>query len=228
MVSIKNATKIYKMGAEKIRALDDVTLDVKDGEFIALVGPSGSGKSTLMNVIGALDTLSNGEIVINDKNISKWGDAKQASYRRKYIGFIFQTFNLQRNLSALENVELPLVFDGVGRKERRAKSLEALRIVDLSDRMKHRPSQLSGGQQQRVAIARAIVNKPRILLADEPTGNLDSKTGESIMKLIKGLNKKDNVTVIMVTHNEEHAKYADRVLHMLDGKIVSEKKGARK
>ncbi len=216
------------MGSEKIHALDDLSIKVNDGEFLALVGPSGSGKSTLMNVIGALDTLDSGKILVDSENISKYSDMKQAKYRRSKIGFIFQTFNLQTHLTALENVELPLIFSGVKPKKRRELALAALERVGLSNRVKHRPSELSGGQQQRVAIARAIVDNPKILLADEPTGNLDSKSGEEIIKLIRDLNKKENVTVIMVTHNEEHAKYADQILHLRDGKIVKVVGGEKK
>lgn len=224
MIKVKDATKVYKMGVDKIHALDGVNLEVAEGEFVALVGPSGSGKSTLMNVIGALDSLTSGQILVDGEDLSKKNDLDQAKYRRKRIGFIFQTFNLQNNLTALENVELPLVFEGRARKARQELARHALSIVGLSDRARHRPNELSGGQQQRVAIARAIVNNPKILLADEPTGNLDSHTGESVMKLIRDLNKRDKVTVVIVTHNEAHAKYADRVFHMSDGKINREVK----
>ena len=221
MIVIKNASKIYRMGDEEIRALDDLSLKIPKADFIALIGPSGSGKSTLMNVVGALDNLDSGTVKIDGKDISRMRDNEQAKYRRTRVGFIFQTFNLQQRLKAVENVELPLIFDGVPAKERRDRALEALNKVNLSDRVSHRPTELSGGQQQRVAIARSIVNNPDVLLADEPTGNLDSKTGEEIIHLIKSLNEKDGVTVIMVTHNEEHADFANRVLHMRDGKIVN-------
>lgn len=221
MIKVVDATKIYRMGAEEIRALDGISLDIEKGEFVALLGPSGSGKSTLMNVIGALDVLDSGEIHVNGDDVSKLRDKPQAKYRRENIGFVFQTFNLMNHLTALENVEMPLTFSGVGRKQRREMALEALDKVDLSARIKHKPTELSGGQQQRVAIARAIVNKPKILLADEPTGNVDSVTGERIMELIKELNKEDKVTVIMVTHNEEHSGFADRVVRMRDGKFFA-------
>lgn len=211
------------MGSERIHALNDLSVDISDGEFVALVGPSGSGKSTLMNVIGALDSLDEGSIVVEGQDISELSDKEQSNYRRKNIGFIFQTFNLLSHLTAVENVEMPLTFAGETPHNRKNMAMEALEKVSLGDRMTHRPTELSGGQQQRVAIARAIVNTPRILLADEPTGNLDSKTGEKIMQLIKTLNKADGMTVVMVTHNEEHASYADRSFHMLDGLIVDKK-----
>lgn len=225
MISISNVTKVYRMGPSVIKALDCLSLEIADGEFVSLVGPSGSGKSTLMNVIGALDNVDKGSIIVGKDDISKFNDLQQAKYRRDKIGFVFQTFNLQRRLNALENVELPLIFSGVPKKERRKISLEALKKVGLSERVMHKPTELSGGEQQRVSIARAIVNNPKILLADEPTGNLDSKTGQKIMELIRDLDKKEDVTVIMVTHNEEHAKFADRVLYMLDGRIHKEKEG---
>lgn len=226
MIEVEKASKIYRMGSEEIRALDALDLTIPKGEFAALIGPSGSGKSTLMNVVGALDSLDEGRIIVNAEEISRLSDKEQAAYRRKHVGFIFQTFNLQRRLTALENVELPLIFDGILHKDRREKALEAIEKVGLQDRMMHRPTELSGGQQQRVAIARAIVNKPRILLADEPTGNLDTKTGNEIMKLLRELNEDEGVTLIMVTHNEEHSKFSDRVLYMRDGKIV--KDGSKK
>jgi putative ABC transport system ATP-binding protein len=227
MIVLKGASKIYTMGGEEIRAIDSIDLKIENGEFVALVGPSGSGKSTLMNVIGALDSLEKGKIIVEGTDISKMRDKGQAEYRRKRVGFIFQTFNLQRRLTALENVELPLMFDAIGAKKREEMARKALGKVKLTDRVKHRPTELSGGQQQRVAIARAIVNNPDILLADEPTGNLDSKSGEETMKLIKDLNKSDGVTVVMVTHNDEHAGFADRVLYMRDGKISYQRKGKK-
>lgn len=227
MIVIKDARKIYRMGGEEIKALDGLSLKINEGEFIALIGPSGSGKSTLMNVIGALDSLDNGSIIVDGKDISKLSDNQQALYRRKRVGFVFQTFNLQSRLTALENVELPLIFDNVPARKRAEIALDALKKVKLSDRLQHKPSELSGGQQQRVAIARAIANKPSILLADEPTGNLDSKSGEKIMQLLKQFNEREQVTIIMVTHNERHAAFAGRVLHMLDGKIIQERNGTR-
>lgn len=221
MIVITNAKKVYRMGGEEIHALDDLSLTINKGDFFALVGPSGSGKSTLMNVVGALDTIDSGTVKVEGIDISRIKDSEKAKYRRNRVGFVFQTFNLQRELTALENVELPLIFEGLPSNIRRERSLQALETVQLSDRLSHRPTELSGGQQQRVAIARAIVNEPDVILADEPTGNLDSKTGLDIMKLLKHLNKEKNVTILMVTHNEEHADFADRVLHMRDGKIVN-------
>jgi putative ABC transport system ATP-binding protein len=224
MITVKNLTKIYEMGKEKIHALADVDLDIDKGEFVALIGTSGSGKSTLMNVIGALDYPDSGRIEVEEDEISKMSDVQRANYRNSKVGFVFQTFNLQGHLTALENVEIPLIFSGVRRSLRKQMAIEAMEKVDLADRLSHRPSELSGGQQQRVSIARAIVNKPEILLADEPTGNLDTKTGKMIMKLLTSLNKEDKMTIIMVTHNEEHAKFADHVYHMIDGKIVKKTK----
>ena len=227
MIILDKASKIYTLGGEEIRAIDAIDLKIDKGEFVALIGPSGSGKSTLMNVVGALDSLDEGKIIVEGIDISKMRDKQQAEYRRKRVGFIFQTFNLQRRLTALENVELPLLFDAVSAKERAEMAMKALDKVGLSDRVKHRPTELSGGQQQRVAIARAIVNEPDILLADEPTGNLDSKSGKKTMELIRNLNKTDGVTVIMVTHNDEHASFADTVLNMRDGKIIDGKGGSK-
>jgi len=227
MIQVNNAAKIYEMGSSVINALDGIDFSVSRGEFVSLVGPSGSGKSTLMNVIGALDSLDGGKIIVNGKNISKYSDSEQARYRREIVGFVFQTFNLQRHMTALENVELPLIFGGVTGKSRKGRALEALGRVGLSERVGHRPTELSGGEQQRVAIARAIVNMPKILLADEPTGNLDTRSGESIMDLMKKLNRDEGVTIVVVTHNVEHAQYADKVFYMRDGKIVDIKKGAK-
>jgi len=212
------------MGGEEIRALDNVNLDIEKGELIALIGPSGSGKSTLMNMIGALDYPDKGKIHIEGDDISKMTSFQRADYRNSKVGFIFQTFNLQGHLTAIENVEIPLVFAGIRRGLRKQMAMESMEKVDLADRIKHKPSELSGGQQQRVSIARSLVNKPEILLADEPTGNIDSKTGYKIVKLLSQLNKEDKVTVIMVTHNEKHAKFADKVYHMIDGKIIKGKK----
>ncbi|MHA1691988.1 MAG: ABC transporter ATP-binding protein [Candidatus Heimdallarchaeaceae archaeon] len=224
MIKIKNLTKTYMMGDEVIKALDKVDLEIKKGEFVALIGPSGSGKSTLMNMVGALDYPDKGSIDVEEDKISKMTGFQRASYRNSKVGFIFQTFNLQGHLTALENVEVPLIFAGIRRGLRRKMSMDAMEKVDLVDRVDHRPSELSGGQQQRVSIARALVNKPEILLADEPTGNLDSKTGTKIIKILEQLNKEDKMTIIMVTHNEKHAAFADKVYHMVDGKIVRKKK----
>lgn len=212
------------MGDEEIRALDDLTFNIEKGEFVALVGPSGSGKSTLMNIIGALDKLTEGKVIVGDTDLSKLSDDGMAKYRRKQIGFVFQTFNLQAQLTALENIELPLIFEGIESKKRKEMAFEFLEKMGLGDRARHRPSELSGGQQQRVAIARAIVNSPSILLADEPTGNLDSSSGDNIMNILRKLNEDEKVTILLVTHNEHFADFADRTFHMLDGKIVDEKR----
>lgn len=227
MIQVKDAIKSYEMGSSVIHALDGINFSVSKGEFVSLVGPSGSGKSTLMNVIGALDSLDSGHIVIDGKNISKYSDSEKATYRREMVGFVFQTFNLQRHMTALENVELPLIFAGVSSKSRRARALTALDRVGLVHRVGHRPTELSGGEQQRVAIARAVVNLPQILIADEPTGNLDSHSGESVMKLLRELNNDEGVTVVIVTHDIDHAQYADKVFHMLDGKITDIKKATK-
>lgn len=224
LVEIENAKRTYTIGDDVIEALDGISLRIRVGDFIALIGPSGSGKSTLMNVIGALDSLTEGVIIVEDEDLSQMEDEMQAQYRRKRIGFVFQSFNLQSELTALENVELPLLFDRVPPRKRRSMALAALQKVGLANRVSHRPSQMSGGQQQRVAIARAIVNKPPILLADEPTGNLDVKSGGEIMNLLVKLNADEGITIIMVTHNIEYAKYAGRVLHMSEGKFVHESK----
>jgi putative ABC transport system ATP-binding protein len=227
MIKVKNALKIYKMGPSSIHALDELSFEVSKGEFVSLVGPSGSGKSTLMNVIGALDSLSKGKITVDGEDISKYNDKKQADYRRRKVGFVFQTFNLQKHLTAKENVEMPLIFGGNTKSERTELAEDALDMVGLGKRIDHLPNELSGGEQQRVSIARAIVNDPEILLADEPTGNLDSKTGEKVMSLLKKLNTQKGVTIIMVTHNKEHAQYAQKVFSMKDGKIIDIKEGKK-
>jgi putative ABC transport system ATP-binding protein len=226
MIKIKNLYKIYEMGEDKVYALDDLTLTVHEGEFTSIVGPSGSGKSTLMDIIGCLDTPTSGEYFLGGEEVSKLSDNKLSEIRNEKIGFVFQKFNLLSKLSALENVELPLVYQGVSSKERRRRAEEALDSVGLLPRMKHLPSQMSGGQQQRVAIARALVTNPQIILADEPTGNLDSKTGEEVLKILKELNEKGR-TVILITHDSHVAKSAKRIVELMDGKIY-EHEGAGK
>ena len=211
-------TREYVLGAEVIKALRGVDLDIRRNEFVAIMGPSGSGKSTLMNVIGCLDTPTAGEYWLNGQRVSDLGDAELARIRNKEIGFVFQTFNLLPRASALHNVELPLIYAGVPSKERRERALGALDAVGLGDRKDHRPSELSGGQRQRVAVARALVNHPSILLADEPTGNLDSKTGEEIMQLFEQLWQRGQ-TIILVTHEHDIAAHARRRVHILDGLI---------
>jgi putative ABC transport system ATP-binding protein len=221
LINAKGLSKSYRMGQETIRALVSVDITVKKGEYVAFMGPSGSGKSTLMNIVGALDTPSSGSYVLNGNDVSKMSESDLATVRNKEIGFVFQTFNLLPRYSALENVALPLVYAGYSKSERNAKAKKALEDVGLGDRSGHRPNELSGGQRQRVAIARALVNDPSIILADEPTGNLDSKTSYDIMALFKNLNEKGN-TIIMVTHEEDIAAYARRIIRLRDGVIESD------
>ncbi len=222
LIDIRDVTKTYEMGAETIvHALDGVSLSIEAGEYVAIMGPSGSGKSTLMNLIGCLDTPSTGSYVLKGREISAMNDDELAQIRNKEIGFIFQTFNLLPRADAVQNVELPLVYSGLPRKERKARAERSLDAVGLGSRKHHRPNEMSGGQRQRVAIARALVNDPSILLADEPTGNLDSKTGEEILALMDDLHRGGN-TIILVTHEDELARHAARVVRLRDGKIVSD------
>lgn len=218
MIEIKNVSKIYNMGKEKVIALDNVNLTIKEGEFAAIVGPSGSGKSTLMHLVGGLDTPTSGSIFIDGKDISKLKDKDMSKYRNKSVGFVFQSFNLENTQTALENVMMPLIFSGIDKRKRKVKAEKALEMVGLKDKIKNKPTELSGGQRQRVSIARALVNEPRIIFADEPTGNLDSKNGQLIMNLLSDLNEK-GYTVIMVTHNMEEAKRARRIINIKDGKV---------
>ena len=224
LIRLKNISRRYQMGSETIHALRDVTLTIERGEYVAIMGPSGSGKSTLMNLIGCLDTPSSGQYELNDVQVSEMDDNELAEIRNKEIGFIFQTFNLLPRSDALRNVELPLIYSGLPAGDRRQVALEALANVGLSDRIHHKPNELSGGQRQRVAVARALVNKPSILLADEPTGNLDTKTGAEILALFDDLWKKGN-TLIIVTHEEDIARRARRILRIRDGLIASDEKG---
>ena len=222
LISIRDLHKTYRVGSEPVRALDGVDLDVRAGEYLAIMGPSGSGKSTLMNLLGCLDTPTSGSYVLNGRQVSGLGDDELARIRNEEIGFVFQTFNLLARATALANVELPLVYDGsASRVERRERAREALDRVGLSDRMHHQPSELSGGQRQRVAIARALVNRPSLLLADEPTGNLDSRTSKEIMALFDELNRSGN-TIVVVTHEKEIAYHAARTIELRDGKIVAD------
>jgi putative ABC transport system ATP-binding protein len=221
LIEIKNITKLYEMGEEKLYALRSVDLAIEKNEYVAIMGPSGSGKSTLMNIIGCLDTPTSGDYILNGKDVHEMDDDELAEIRNKEIGFVFQTFNLLPRSNALHNVELPLVYSGLSRTERLKRAEEALVNVGLSDRMTHKPNELSGGQRQRVAVARALINNPSLILADEPTGNLDTKTGEEIMALIKELNNKGN-TIIIVTHEEDIAKHAKRIVKIRDGMIESD------
>jgi putative ABC transport system ATP-binding protein len=218
LIETQDLWKTYVMGSEEIHALRGVSLEIERGEYVAIMGPSGSGKSTLMNLIGCLDTPSKGSYLLNGKQVSKMNDDELAHIRNQEIGFVFQTFNLLPRATALHNVELPLVYAGVPAKERLNRAQQALGRVELTDRMTHRPNQLSGGQRQRVAVARALVNNPSILLADEPTGNLDSKTGNEIMALFSRLHELGN-TIVLVTHEADIAANAHRVVHIRDGQI---------
>ena len=213
--------KVYVMGTEEVHALRGVDLEIRRGEYVAIMGPSGSGKSTLMNLIGCLDSPSSGKYWLAGRLVSELDDDELAYIRNKEIGFVFQTFNLLPRASALHNVELPLIYNGTPSEERMERAKAALAIVDLKERMYHKPNELSGGQRQRVAIARALVNRPSILLADEPTGNLDSQNGEQVMDLLRELHR-GGATICMVTHDPRYARYADRSIHLFDGRVVEE------
>ncbi|UCE23951.1 MAG: ABC transporter ATP-binding protein [Candidatus Zixiibacteriota bacterium] len=221
LIETKNLWKTYQMGTEEVHALRGVSITIEKGEYVAIMGPSGSGKSTLMNLIGCLDTPSQGEYFLNSRKVSQMNDDELANIRNREIGFVFQTFNLLPRATALHNVELPLIYNGSSAQTRREKALHALDRVDLGDRVTHKPSELSGGQRQRVAMARALVNDPSLLLADEPTGNLDSKTSIEIMKLLDALHHQGN-TIIIVTHEKDIAQHAHRVLSILDGQIAED------
>ncbi len=221
VLELEGISRLYTMGDETIYALRDVTLSIGRNEYVAIMGPSGSGKSTLMNIIGCLDTPTSGSYMFEGEQVSSMNDAELAEIRNRKIGFVFQTFNLLPRITALQNVELPLIYSGVGSRERTDRAEEVLRNVGLADRMGHRPNELSGGQRQRVAIARALVTRPSIILADEPTGNLDTKTGNEIMGLFESLWRGGN-TIIIVTHEEEIAAYAARILRLRDGNIESD------
>jgi putative ABC transport system ATP-binding protein len=218
LIEVRDLWKTYVMGSEEIHALRGVSIQIERGEYVAIMGPSGSGKSTLMNLIGCLDTPTKGSYLLNEKQVSQMNDNELAQIRNEEIGFVFQTFNLLPRASALQNVELPLVYGGVATRDRQARARAALEKVELGSRMSHKPNELSGGQRQRVAIARALVNDPSILLADEPTGNLDSKTGNEIMALFARLHQAGN-TIVLVTHEAEIAAYAHRTIHLRDGQV---------
>lgn len=221
VIRTEELAKVYEMGAEQVHALRGVDLEIRKGEYVAIMGPSGSGKSTLMNLIGCLDSPSSGRYWLAGRLVSDLDDDELAYIRNKEIGFVFQTFNLLPRATALHNVELPLIYNGTPAEERLEKAKKALDRVDLTPRMNHKPNELSGGQRQRVAIARALVNSPSIVLADEPTGNLDSKTGEEIMALFENLYEQGN-TIILVTHENDIAKHAHRIIYLRDGKIASD------
>ncbi len=223
MISISSISKEYVMGDNKLLALNNIDVSIKEGEFVSIMGSSGSGKSTLMNIIGCLDVPSNGDYFFRENNISNYSSNKLAELRNKDIGFIFQNFNLLPRLNALENVILPLLYSGKSSKERTNLALAALENVGLKDRTHHRPNQLSGGQQQRVSIARAIAGTPKLILADEPTGALDSTTSLEIMKILNDLNKR-GITIVLVTHEDDIAKYGSRIIKMKDGKIIEDNK----
>lgn len=225
MLQLQHISKTYYVGDEAVHALADVSLHVRPHEFVAICGPSGSGKTTLMNVMGCLDLPDAGTYILDGVNIADCNDRELSRIRSEKIGFVFQQFNLLDQMSALENVELPMIYQKVGERERRERAQDALTLVGLGKRMQHRPSQLSGGQQQRVAIARALAAKPAILLADEPTGNLDSRTSQDVMGLLKTTSTKFSQTIVMITHNEEIAQLADRIIHIEDGRIVTGKAG---
>jgi putative ABC transport system ATP-binding protein len=219
LVELRNVSKIYRLGDEEIRALDDVTLDIEAGELISIIGPSGSGKSTLMHILGCLDSPSKGTIQLDGVMIQNASPRELASFRNRKIGFVFQFFNLLPKLNVVQNVELPMIYSGVSARERRERAMSALESVDLANRARHRPSQLSGGQQQRAAIARALVNSPKIIFADEPTGNLDSHTGEAILGLFRKLSTEGR-TIVLVTHDPEIAAVTPRRIEIRDGKIA--------
>jgi len=225
LIETRDIWKTYVMGSEEIHALRGVSIQIERGEYVAIMGPSGSGKSTLMNLIGCLDTPSKGTYLLNGKQVGSMNDNELARIRNEEIGFVFQTFNLLPRASALQNVELPLVYAGVAGRERQDRAKTALQKVELGERMAHRPNELSGGQRQRVAIARALVNNPSILLADEPTGNLDSKTGTEIMALFARLHQAGN-TIVLVTHEADVAAFAHRVIHVRDGQVEKDERKA--
>ena len=227
LIETRRLEKHYQMGAETVRALNGVDLAIHRNEYVAIMGPSGSGKSTLMNLIGCLDTPTSGDYILNGNHVAGMDDDELARVRNREIGFVFQTFNLLPRSTALENVELPLVYGGVGARERRERAVAALKSVELGDRLDHRPNELSGGQRQRVAIARALVTRPSIILADEPTGNLDSRTSEEIMALFERLHA-EGQTVIMVTHEPDIAAHAHRVVTLRDGVISSDERQQRR
>lgn len=227
VIQLRDISRIFTMGSEKIHALRSITLSIEKNTYVAFMGPSGSGKSTLMNIVGCLDTASGGEYILNNVNVSKLSDSELAHVRNKEIGFVFQTFNLLPRMTALDNVSMPLIYAGYSKKTRIEKAKAMLESVGLGDRMNHKPNELSGGQRQRVAVARALINNPSIILADEPTGNLDTKTSYEIMALFDHLHSTGN-TIILVTHEEDIALYANRVIRLRDGKVEADELNTQK
>jgi putative ABC transport system ATP-binding protein len=227
LIELRDITRVYGMGEAEVRALDGISLTINTGEFVAIMGPSGSGKSTAMNVLGCLDSPTTGQYLFNGIEVAGLNRDQRALLRRHYLGFIFQGYNLLPRTTALQNVELPLIYKGIGRAEREARALAALEKVGLAHRAHHDPSELSGGQQQRVAIARALAGEPKVILADEPTGNLDTKLSVEIMELMQKLNRDEGQTIVMVTHEDDMAAYADRLIWMVDGKVESDQKTAK-
>jgi len=222
IIKMENISKLYKSGQIQVEALKDISIVIKEKEFVSIMGPSGSGKSTLLNVIGCLDHATKGSYELSGRSVDKLNDSKMSEVRNEFIGFVFQNFHLIPSLSAIKNVEIPLIYRGVNGKIRKELAENALRLVGLEDRMHHLPSQLSGGQQQRVAIARAIVGNPAMILADEPTGALDTKTGNKIMELFIQLNNEKNMTIVQVTHEENIAEFGNRIIRLVDGELVSD------
>lgn len=218
VIEMKGITKVYHIGGEEVRALDNATLSINEGEFVAIIGPSGSGKSTLMNIMGCLDVADSGEYLLDGQSIEQYTEDELAAIRNRKIGFVFQNFNLLARMTAAENVELPLIYQRIGMAERKKRAMEALKHVGLESRAGHRPTELSGGQQQRVAVARALAAQPALILADEPTGNLDSRTGKDIMKLFCELNEAGK-TIVLITHSEDVARQAKRRIRIMDGKV---------
>ncbi|PLW96687.1 MAG: phosphonate ABC transporter ATP-binding protein [Marinilabiliales bacterium] len=221
MIKTVNLTKVFRTDEVETTALNNISIEIKKGEFVAVMGPSGCGKSTLLNILGLLDTPTKGDFYFLDENVAGYSERQRARLRKHNIGFVFQNFNLIDQLNVFENVELPLIYLRMSAKERKEKVHEALEIMQIAHRVKHYPNQLSGGQQQRVAVARAVVSKPHFILADEPTGNLDSKHGDEVMRLLSGLNEK-GTTIIMVTHSQRDAEYSHRIIHLFDGQVLSE------
>lgn len=219
-IETQDLTKVFVLGEEKVKALDNVNIKINKGEICAILGTSGSGKSTLLNMLAGLDRPSAGKVIVAGKRIDKMDEKQLVLFRQKYTGFVFQSYNLIASMTALENVALPLMFKGVDKKEREKRALEMLKLVGVENRSHHKPSQMSGGQQQRVGIARAFVSNPSIIFADEPTGNLDSKTTKEVMSLITDIIHKNNQTMVLVTHDESVAKYADKIIRVIDGKVV--------